>query len=434
VTARHRGRLFTGRTALILALAPAVAGVLAPAAHAEPVPSLFTGASPAPSAVTDAAGTLHVLWRNVLPVNDPVLYCRVPAGGAGCTPVEITDNGAARPRLLLRLQDGVVIALVPRLVDSGDLLWVTGSADGGTTWSAPAPVASGLDEVGEVRTRVSKAGADPNTPGVWAATSPRRLTGVSPRSLDSGPTGTWLLTRSPGPRPNDPDVRLWRWDGRGFALARRVGVLNRPQRQPLGLAAGDSIAVLDVDLAGRLHAVWARGRERCGGQHCLVYRRTDRGGFGPPVSYPVGCDVLDVPRDGVVAANSGGSGWIVWRGLDTIRAVPLVTPPRGSRVGSRRIGSLRVSVPDFYACAPPGGDFVHRLKVDGRRGRTRIVSVRFFFDEGQPSATDRRAPWRRTFRLPFASGTRHVAGAEVTYRLGGSAPTHRTVGRTFVMC
>ncbi len=82
----------------------------------------------------------------------------------------------------------------------------------------------------------------------------------------------------------------------------------------------------------------------------------------------------------------------------------MVTPPKGSRVGSLRLGRLRVSIPDFYACTPPGGEFVHRLMVDGRRGRTRIVSVRFFFDDGQPSAVDRRAPWRVPFRLAFAPG------------------------------
>ena len=136
-----------------------------------------------------------------------------------------------------------------------------------------------------------------------------------------------------------------------------------------------------------------------------------------------------------IAANSGGSGWLVWDDLaGRIRAVPLVTPPLGSRVGSRRIGHLRVTVPDFYGCVKPGGRFVHRLRVDGRRGTT-IVSVLFFFDAGQPARTDRHAPWRTTFRLTFPSGTRHVAGAIVRYRLPGRQTVRSArIGRTFVMC
>ena len=77
---------------------------------------------------------------------------------------------------------------------------------------------------------------------------------------------------------------------------------------------------------------------------------------------------------------------------------------------------------------------MHRLRVDGRRGTT-IVSVRFFFDAGQPARIDHRAPWRTSFRLAFAPGTRHVAGAIVRYRLLGSRTVRSArIGRTFVMC
>jgi len=60
--------------------------------------------------------------------------------------------------------------------------------------------------------------------------------------------------------------------------------------------------------------------------------------------------------------------------------------------------------------------------------------VRFSFDGEEPSGTDRRAPYRATFWLPFASGTRDVASATVAYRLGGSRLRSATIGRTFVMC
>jgi hypothetical protein len=81
-----------------------------------------------------------------------------------------------------------------------------------------------------------------------------------------------------------------------------------------------------------------------------------------------------------------------------------------------------------------GGVFVHRLRIDGRRG-ARIVSVRFFFDAGQPARTDHRAPFRISFRLAFAPGSRHVAAAVVRYRLPGERRVRSVrLGRTFVMC
>jgi hypothetical protein len=154
-----------------------------------------------------------------------------------------------------------------------------------------------------------------------------------------------------------------------------------------------------------------------------------------PIVYPVGTGTPDTVQHFVLAANSGGSGWLVWDDLSArVRAVPLVAPPLGSRVGSRRIGRRRVSIPDFYGCVPAGGTFTHRVRVDGRPG-TQILSVRFFFDAGQPARTDRRAPFRLRFGLGFPPGSRHVAAAVVRYRLPG-ARTVRSVriGRTFVMC
>jgi hypothetical protein len=112
----------------------------------------------------------------------------------------------------------------------------------------------------------------------------------------------------------------------------------------------------------------------------------------------------------------------------------LATPPRGSRIGSRRIGrSRRVTVPTHYACIAPGGRFVHRLLVSGRPRGVRIVSVRFSFDGGQLARTDRRAPYRLVYQLPFAAGSRHVAEARVAYRVAGRLQ-HASVGRAIVMC
>jgi hypothetical protein len=143
---------------------------------------------------------------------------------------------------------------------------------------------------------------------------------------------------------------------------------------------------------------------------------------------------VDQPRFLTLAPNEGGSGW--WCGAPDSPsfATPLATLPRGSRIGSRRIGrSRRVTVPTHYACIAPGGRFVHRGLVGGRRGGVTIVSVDFSFDGAQLARTDRRAPCRIVYRLPFAAGTRHVAEARVTYRVRGRVQ-HTSVGRAIVMC
>lgn len=72
----------------------ALAAWSAAPAGAEPVATLAQGSSP--SAVTDAAGTLHVVWRQ-FKVPGNLIYCRVPAGGAACAPSRSPSTWAARP-------------------------------------------------------------------------------------------------------------------------------------------------------------------------------------------------------------------------------------------------------------------------------------------------------------------------------------------------
>jgi hypothetical protein len=480
------------------------AAYLAAPAAAEPILELGTGRQA--SAVTDAAGTLHVVSRDPAADRVPLRYCRVPAGGSACTPLEIARDAQWAPRLLLRTQDGVLIVVYPGLDAAAQLrTMLVFSPDGGTTWSGAAPIGAGLSEIddaelspdgafvdtvastaiGEVQfprvpvgggleqrvvslgvkkdllaprmthladgrpvviahyaadrlgARVARLGADPNDPAAWgSATALHRLRDADASDGDVGPTGTWLLATvkqrtSAGALP----VRIWRWGTHGFEDPRTIGALARRAGQQVGQGQDTNVVSLDVDLAGRLHAAWPLSQRDCGGHLCIVYRRTDRRGFLAPIVYPVGTGTADTVQHFAVAANSGGSGWLVWDDLSArVRAVPLVTPPLGSRVGSRRIGRRRVTVPDFYGCVPTGGTFTHRLRVDGRPG-ARIVSVRFFFDAGQPSRTDRRAPFRLRFKLDFPPGSRHVAAAVVRYRLPGE-PRVRSVriGRTFVMC
>ena len=499
----RRGR--TIRDGGLLAIAALALWTAAPAA-AEPVLELGKGRES--SAVTDAAGTLHAVWRDPTstPVSQPMFYCRVAAGGTGCVPSQLTTDVRDAPRIFVRPQDGVLIVVFSGVDGTlGSTTKMMASGDGGTSWTPPVNIGAGLGDIddaalspdgafidtvssvvtGEVLfqrvplgggtetrvaslgvkqdvrpprvtyvpdgrpvviahyandrigARVPAVGADPDVQASWGPPSAwHTIAHVDASDADVGPTGTWMLaTVAHSTTAGAFPVRVWHWGSRGFASPRTIGALARGSNGSVGQAQPTTTVALDVDLAGRLHAAWPLTQPSCGGRLCIVYRRTDRNGFGPPIVYPVGQATGDTVERFAVAANSGGSGWLVWDDLsDRVRAVPLVTPPRGSRVGSRRIGRRRVTVPDFYGCVPSGGVFVHRLKVDGRRG-AQILSVRFFFDAGQPARTDHRAPWSTTFRLAFAPVTRHVAAAIVRYRLPGSRKVRTArVGRTFVMC
>jgi hypothetical protein len=233
-------------------------------------------------------------------------------------------------------------------------------------------------------------------------------------------------------------LRIWRFNGRRFVKPRSLGTIGGPATSNvLGVKLVNiSGKDLEQDAGGRLHVAWAR-YELCGPKRqCLVYRRNEPRGFGPPVVYPLSLGMRE-PHSIVLAPNEGGSGWMVWRpdgGGEASFATPLVTPPRGSRIGSRRIGrSRRITVPTHYACIAPGGRFVHRALVSGRRRGVTIVSVRFSFDGGQLARTDHHAPYRIVYRLSFPAGTRHVAEARVTYRLNGRT-RHTSLGRAIVMC
>jgi hypothetical protein len=486
-----------------LVVVAAVCAAVPAVAAAEPIVSLgpLRGT---PSAVTDAAGTLHAVTSLGFdqPGPDWIVYCRVPAGATACSTVSEIHGfpeNLYRVKLLLRPQDGALVIVASGFdADIDDVTFVLTSSDGGTTWTPPRIAGRGLDTIDaaaltpdgsavdteddnhvwqrvplgggvETRTVALRQNADGSDSGIdespnvgylgdgramtvgwgarlgvrarvlgggdpyqnaswspWSAT--RHMPGIA-AFAGFGPNGTWLLTQG---SVAFSGFAVWRWNGRRFAKPKSLGTIGGRSRSNVigGVRIGNIYPpAFQQDAGGRLHAIWFRlcGRRR----GCLVYRRNEPRGFGPPVVYPL---AFDDAREYSIAANAGGSGWIVWSDYAAVshgadHAVALVTPPRGSRVGSRRIRRARVTVPTHYACVTPGGRFVHRLLVSGRRSRLRIRSVRFSFDGGALPRVDRHAPFRVVYHLPFAAGTRHVARARVNYRGG-----HASVGRMIVMC
>jgi hypothetical protein len=487
-----------------LGVLAAVAALWAAApAAAEPIVSLGPLRGE-PSAVTDAAGTLHAITTAGFdrPGPDWIVYCRVPAGGTACSTtlgIHGFPANVYRVRLLQRPRDGALI-IVANGFDAGThaATFLLSSADGGTTWTPPRLAGRGLDPFedatltpdgnavdtvddeqnwqrvslgGGVETRIAHlrqnaggsdsginespnlgylkngramtigwgsalgvrarvlTGADPYVNASWTPwRAVRRMPGIA-AFAGFGPNGTWLLTQG---SVAFSGFAVWRWNGRRFAKPRSLGTIGGHARSNVigGVRIGNIYPpAFQQDAGGRLHAIWFR---LCGKHRgCLVYRRNEPRGFGPEVVYPL---ATNDARAYSIAANAGGSGWIVYSDFPAINkgpdhAVPLVTPPRGSRVGSRRIHRARVTVPTRYACIPTGGRFVHRLLVSGRRRGLHIRSVRFFFDDGKLPRVDRHAPYRVTYLLPFGAAERHVARATIRYRSG-----RKTIGRMIVMC
>jgi hypothetical protein len=144
-----------GRAVRLFVVLAACALTPCAAAGAEPLVSLGPTAGP-PNAVTDGAGTLHVVWHTYEqePGPDMLSYCRVPAGGTTCTPVLLRgfpSINVGNPHLLLRPQDGALIVVAPgNDAQARNVTFVLSSTDGGTTWSGPTIAGVGQYEIDRV--------------------------------------------------------------------------------------------------------------------------------------------------------------------------------------------------------------------------------------------------------------------------------------------
>jgi hypothetical protein len=323
------------------------------------------GAGEQPSAATDAAGTLHVVWRDPAAPNVPIRYCRVGRGGAGCAPVEIAHDAGWAPQLMQRPADGALIVVFSR--NDGATMELA-SGDGGTTWSPARAVGTGLGNVydaeltrdgsavdtvafdlvssrfqrvplgGGVETRVVSLGTPRSTraprvthlpdgrPAVLQQYRAHALgTRVPARGADPNVQGAWRPARAlrsvrrgdtsdadRGPSGTwlaatteggaaEP-VRIWRWGKHGFAHPRTLG---------RGTPGPNSVA-LDVAADGRRFVAWSRLPGRCHGRHCLVYRRSTRHGFRHAVTVRAGKGTAAQPDQIRIATTTGGRGWLVW--------------------------------------------------------------------------------------------------------------------------
>jgi hypothetical protein len=140
------------RLLAVLAVLAATAGT---AAAATPFTLAPGEAVEDPHIAVDETGVGHFVWSQDVPYvsaenpgHDVMHYCQVPRNGTACTKtkaITLPKDDFAGPRVLLH-PNGAILLLSQRCcgsspgVDSLDILWVVGSADGGNTWSEPKAI------------------------------------------------------------------------------------------------------------------------------------------------------------------------------------------------------------------------------------------------------------------------------------------------------
>ena len=262
------------------------------------------GAGEQPSAATDAAGTLHVVWRDPASPNVPVRYCRVIVGAAGCDPVPIAYDAGWAPHLMVRSTDGALIAVFSR---NDGATMALASADSGTTWTPPAPVGTGLGNVYDAEltpdgsavdtvwystvgvgfqrvvlggavesrvvslgvprsvraprvshvrdgrpvvaeqyqahvlgTRVPALGADPNVQDAWGSASAWRRLRHADTSDADSGPSGTWLAATMEGGGVSDPIRMWRWSKHGFTRPQTIGAGRR--RAPATLGGGNARA------------------------------------------------------------------------------------------------------------------------------------------------------------------------------------------------
>jgi hypothetical protein len=137
-----------GRLARRIALTVALAAAAALPAIASAGPVIRLASSGSPSVAVDPGGAAHVV-AIAGPSEDPepaLRYCRIPAGGRACdllTLLPRLPHGFPHPRIFVHPDSGVLTVIDTRGYGDREGLWAMTSSDRGATWSAPARLATG---------------------------------------------------------------------------------------------------------------------------------------------------------------------------------------------------------------------------------------------------------------------------------------------------
>jgi hypothetical protein len=357
----------------------AVAASLAIAAPAAAAPRpIDLGPGTAPSQVADPAGTAHMVFRSA--PDDGIVYCRLPRGARACdVRTALPIGGVAQYYDIYRRADGVLIAVQTVKDDSylpldgqGGTLWASVSADNGTTFSAPAPIAGGIDDFhpaglapdgqslmlmyddaeGILLRRAPFAGQDARTlnvedtqgtsAGASFAALPDGRALVAHTTLDdvvawrlyaggdlldanawpvrgvvTGARGTWMVTGPRGVFLRTTNAYSTQYlPGAAPVELRAFDTKRLRWRKPRGAMTDQQVyngSAVAQDAGGRLHvAVYNAG---LGGLGCIVYARTGTKSsqwFGRSTRLFLTRSKNNMPDGVAIAAGSRGSGFATW--------------------------------------------------------------------------------------------------------------------------
>jgi hypothetical protein len=253
----------------------------------------------------------------------------------------------------------------------------------------------------------------------WGSLGGNLTSGPALNSQDPGVVNVWFRGTDGQLVQKAWTGSAWRdWDFLGGAITGAPSVVSREQNM--------------VD-------VFARGTTRA------LYQNHWQGGSGwrgwelvdprPLDSTPVAASdsaghVLLFARSGadvLFKEWTAARGWGAWTGWGRV-APPAAPPPPPPDGLAELVAGVR--------CTPPGGRLRVTLKIRTRpdRARPHVRKVVFFVRHG-PRRIDRRPPFVRRLRMPFAAGTTGRVFARATYTRKGSRKLRRkTVSRRFAMC
>jgi hypothetical protein len=206
--------------------------------------------------------------------------------------------------------------------------------------SAVTDAAGTLHAITTVRARVLT-GADPYANASWTPwRAVRHMPGIA-AFAGFGPNGTWLLTQG---SVAFSGFAVWRWNGKRFAKPRSLGTIGGRARSNVigGVRIGNVYPpAFQQTPAG---ACTRSGSASAPAPRLPRLPAHEPRGFGPEVVYPL---ATNDARAYAIAANAGGSGWIVYSDFPPSTRAPTMpcrsSRPRAAAASARGASAVRGS-------------------------------------------------------------------------------------------
>lgn len=284
--------------------------------------SANTDFSATPQTAADAAGNIYVVWEDDTNNGSDILFSKSSDGGATfSTPVNISPGSsfANAPRIALDA-NGVIYVVWQDAPVLGEQIFVSQSADGGSSFSGPVALSGSSVDSGNAVLAIDAFGnvdiaweGDSGTMGIYFSHSTDGgATYSSPVNVATNTTGSFVPQIALG---SDGSVNLiWEDDDSfgphvSFTHSADKGGSFAPAKTLSTGPGGAFEGQLAVDGSGNINAVWLD--LSTGNGDAYFSRSTDQGtSFSAPVNLSATNGSTDNPR---VANDSNGNIFVVWQ-------------------------------------------------------------------------------------------------------------------------